>query len=172
MDFEPTYTEEQEQFRSEVREWLKDNMPSGIEHPPDPADLTYEQYQKRRDLGRKLGAKGWLWPTAPQEYGGGGLSLDHSVIIEEEIDSFGLTIPPYYDSGGKLGGASVLVSLRPARRRCCAPCARRNHVTFCAMSRNVQQSHTHGPPINEVLRPSHGAEVGGGFDGRSRRAGV
>ena len=109
MDFEPTYTEEQERFRREVREWLKQNVPSGIEHPADSGDLTYEQYQKRRDLGRSLGAKGWLWPTAPVEYGGGGLSLDHSVVIEEEIDSYGLIIPPYYDSGGKLGGASVLV---------------------------------------------------------------
>jgi alkylation response protein AidB-like acyl-CoA dehydrogenase len=109
MDFEPTYTEEQEHFRQEVRQWLNDNMPSGIKHPADSGDLTYEQYQKRRDLGRSLGAKGWLWPTAPVEYGGGGLSLDHSVVIEEETDSYGLTIPPYYDSGGRLGGASILV---------------------------------------------------------------
>lgn len=109
MDFEPTYTEEQENFRREVRAWLKENVPAGIVHPPDPIDLTYEQYQMRRDLGRKLGERGWLWPTAPVEYGGGGLSLDHSVVIEEEIDSFGLTLPPYYDSGGKLGGASILV---------------------------------------------------------------
>ena len=109
MDFEPTYTEEQEQFRQEVRRWLKQNMPEGIVHPADSIDLTPEQYQKRRDLGRKLGAKGWLWPTAPVQYGGGGLTLDHSVVIEEEIDSYGLTIPPYYDSGGRLGGASILV---------------------------------------------------------------
>ena len=109
MDFEPTYTKEQENFRLEVRAWLKENVPSGIVHPPDPVDLTYEQYQMRRDLGRKLGERGWLWPTAPVEYGGGGLSLDYSVVIEEEIDSFGLTLPPYYDSGGKLGGASILV---------------------------------------------------------------
>ncbi len=109
MDFEPTYTKEQENFRLEVRAWLTENVPSGIVHPPDPIDLTYEQYQLRRDLGRKLGEKGWLWPTAPVEYGGGGLSLDYSVVIEEEIDSFGMTLPPYYDSGGKLGGASILV---------------------------------------------------------------
>ena len=109
MDFEPTYTEEQEKFRGEVQEWFRQNMPSGITHPADPVELTNEQYQKRRDLGRKLGAKGWLWPTAPVEFGGGGLSLDHSVILEEEIDSYGLTLPPYYDSGGRLGGASILV---------------------------------------------------------------
>ena len=109
MDFEPTYTKEQEEFRLEVRDWLKQNVPPGIDHPADSADLTYEQYQMRRDLGRRLGANGWLWPTAPVEYGGGGLSLDHSVVLEEEVDSYGLSIPPYYDTGGHLGGESILV---------------------------------------------------------------
>ena len=90
MDFKPTYTIEQEDFRREVRGWLRDNVPAGIEHPADSADLTYEQYQLRRALGRQLGAKGWLWPTAPKEYGGGGLSVDHAVVLEEEIDVYAL----------------------------------------------------------------------------------
>ena len=109
MDFEPRYTPEQEEFRREVSAWLRDNVPNGVEHPADPADLTWDQYQLRRDLGRKLGDKGWLWPTAPAQYGGGGLDVDSAVVIEEEIDSFGLTLPPYYDSGGRLGGNSILV---------------------------------------------------------------
>ena len=109
MDFEPTYTPEQEEFRREVSAWLKQHVPGGMEHPADPADLTWDQYQLRRELGRKLGDKGWLWPTAPAEYGGGGLDVDSAVVIEEEIDSFGLTLPPYYDSGGRLGGNSILV---------------------------------------------------------------
>ena len=61
----------QEEFRREVSAWLKEHVPGGMEHPADPADLTWEQYQLRRELGRKLGDKGWLWPTAPAEYGGG-----------------------------------------------------------------------------------------------------
>ena len=109
MDFEPTYTPEQEEFRREVNAWLKQQVPDGVEHPADPADLTWDQYQRRRELGRKLGDQGWLWPTAPKEYGGGGLDVDSAVVIEEEIDSFGLTLPPYYDSGGRLGGNSILV---------------------------------------------------------------
>ncbi len=109
MDFEPTYTPEQEEFRREVSAWLKEHVPSGMEHPADSADLTWEQYQLRRELGRKLGDKGWLWPAAPAEYGGGGLDVDSTVVIEEEIDSFGLSLPPYYDSGGRLGGNSILV---------------------------------------------------------------
>ncbi len=109
MDFEPTYTPEQEEFRQEVREWLKENVSPDISHPPDSINITEEQYQLRRALGRKLGDKGWLWATAPEEYGGGGLALDHAVVIEEEVDSYGLTVPPYYDSGGRLGGASIMV---------------------------------------------------------------
>ena len=109
MDFEPRYTPEQEEFRREVSAWLKEHVPGGVGDPADPADLTWEQYQLRRELGRKLGDKGWLWPTAPVEYGGGGLDVDSAVVIEEEIDSFGLTLPPYYDSGGRLGGNSILV---------------------------------------------------------------
>ena len=109
MDFEPRYTAEQEAFRTEVQDWLRDNIPAGIQHPADSIDLTYEQYQLRRELGRRLGDKGWLWPTAPEEYGGGGLTVDHSVVLEEEIDNYNLSLPPYYDSGGRLGGNSILV---------------------------------------------------------------
>ena len=109
MEFEITYSAEQEKFREEVKEWLEHNVPTGIEHPADSTDLTLDQYHKRRELGYKLGEKGWLWPTAPQEYGGGGLDVEHSIVIEEEIDKIGLSLPPYYDSGGRLGGNSILV---------------------------------------------------------------
>ena len=109
MDFEPRYTTEQQEFRLEVKGWLADNLPDGLEYPADSMDLSYEGYLKLRDIGRRLGAKGWLWPTAPTEYGGGGLSIDHAIVIEEELDEYDLSLPPYYDSGGRLGGASVLV---------------------------------------------------------------
>ena len=109
MDFEPTDTPEQADFREEVRGWLRENVPADLVEPADPGDLSYEQYQKRRELGRRLGARGWLWPTAPVEYGGGGLTVDHSIVIEEELDAYRLPLPPYYDSGGTLGGATILV---------------------------------------------------------------
>ncbi len=109
MDFEPRYTKEQQEFRSEVKEWLAEALPDGLEFPADSNDLSYNGYLKLRQLGRSLGEKGWLWPTAPTEYGGGGLSIDHAIVIEEELDERGLSLPPYYDSGGRLGGASVLV---------------------------------------------------------------
>ena len=76
MDFEVTYTPEQEAFRAEVRAWLIDNIPEGLQQPVDPGDLSLEQYQKLRELGRRLGAKGWLYPTYPKQYGGGEMSVD------------------------------------------------------------------------------------------------
>src|SRR5213594_2017647 len=109
MDFEVTYTAEQERFRAEVRAWLEANVPPELaERPRDEAE-NYQQYLLRRKLGRKLGEKGWLYPTAPTEYGGGGLSVDHTIILEEEVDRLDLSLPPYYDSGGRLGSASILV---------------------------------------------------------------
>jgi hypothetical protein len=47
MDFEPRYTPEQEAFRREVQAWLKESVPTDLAEPADPADLSYEQYQKR-----------------------------------------------------------------------------------------------------------------------------
>ncbi len=101
MDFEPRYTEEQQTFRTEVRDWLKDNVPDDLANPADSADTTYDDYLQYRALGRDLGEKGWLWPTAPTEYGGGGLTIDHAIVLDEELDEYSLSLPPYYDSGGE-----------------------------------------------------------------------
>jgi len=76
MDFELKYSPEQEAFRKEVRAFLEANIPPDLEEPVDPADLSYEQYLMRRELGRKLGERGWLFPTFPKEYGGGGLPME------------------------------------------------------------------------------------------------
>ena len=105
MDF--NFTPQQHKFREELREFLLTEVPS--EKQEVFGHLTEEQYQLRREFGRRLGAKGWLWPTAETEFGGGGLDVDHSVVLEEEAGNAGLTMPPYYDSGGRLGGASIVV---------------------------------------------------------------
>lgn len=109
MDFELKDTPEMAVFRGEVREFLKEIIPGDLAISPDPDKHTEEQYHKRREIGRRLGARGWLYPTWPTEYGGGGLTMDHAIVIEEEIDEYQLTLPPYYDSGGHLGGADILV---------------------------------------------------------------
>ena len=109
MDFEVTYTAEQQAFRREVRAWLEANVTTSMTRTPTSPEDGYARYQELRALGRKLGDKGWLFPRAPMQYGGGGLDVDHSIILEEEVDRFDLSLPPYYDSGGRLGAATILV---------------------------------------------------------------
>ena len=109
MNFEIEYTTDQEQFRQEVRAFLESNLPDGLVATIAQDGVTYEQYQKQRELARSLGERGWLYPTYPQEYGGGGLDIDHAIILEEELDRLGLHNPPYYDSGGRMGAPTILV---------------------------------------------------------------
>ncbi|MFC2005833.1 acyl-CoA dehydrogenase family protein [Chloroflexota bacterium] len=99
MDFSLDYTEEQEEFAKEVREWLDKNVPKDLISPRDPLKMSREQWQKRRELGRKLAKKGWLWPEYPSEYDGGGLDGAHSFVLRTEMDKRSLGLPPYYDSG-------------------------------------------------------------------------
>ncbi|MDP2952290.1 MAG: acyl-CoA dehydrogenase family protein [Chloroflexota bacterium] len=109
MDFSLEYTESQEKFAREVRAWLKANAPRNLPTPANPAELTLEEHRKRREFGRKLGEKGWLAPTFPKEYGGGGLTIDESVVLERELDEYDLTIPPYYDVGTRLAAPAIAV---------------------------------------------------------------
>src|SRR5437867_8476738 len=121
MDFEVTYTEEQQRFRREVRTWLEANVAPSVQRTPTSPEDNYQRYLELRALGRKLGAKGWLYPTAPAKYGGGGLDVDHAIILEEEVDRLDLSLPPYYDSGGRLGAASILVWGTDAQKRAFLP---------------------------------------------------
>jgi alkylation response protein AidB-like acyl-CoA dehydrogenase len=108
MDFELEWSPEQLQFQAEVRAWLEEHVPELRDHA-DPADLTADEYAKQRELGRALGERGWLYPALPAEYGGGGMSMAMAMIVEEELDRYHLATPPYYDTGGRLGSASILV---------------------------------------------------------------
>ncbi|ALJ21192.1 acyl-CoA dehydrogenase family protein [Microbacterium sp. No. 7] len=110
MDFEVHYTPEQERFREEVSAWLDENIPEIlIGSTANTMHATPEEYAAQRALGRLLGAKGWLYPSSPVQYGGGGLDSDQTLVIMEEMDKRSLGLPPYYDSGGVLGGMAILV---------------------------------------------------------------
>ncbi|HEX2827433.1 MAG TPA: acyl-CoA dehydrogenase family protein [Burkholderiales bacterium] len=109
MNFGIEDSAEQGAFRDEVRAFLATAVPDNLEHAIDPVDMSYEQYQIRRALGRKLGAKGWLYPSMPVEYGGGDLSAEKVVILHDELSRVGLALPPYYDSGGKMAAPTILV---------------------------------------------------------------
>ena len=99
MDFSLEYTREQEEFAGEVREWLQANVPPDLAVITDPAQMSPDQWQKRRYFVWKLGQKGWLYPAYPLEYGGGGLNGDLCYVLTVELAERGLGLPPLYDAG-------------------------------------------------------------------------
>jgi len=99
MDFSLEYTKEQEEFAKEVREWLDENVPKDLASPWDIRKMSREEWLRRREIGRKLGEKGWLYPHYPRQYGGGGLDAAHTSVIYKELGDRNLGPPPYYDSG-------------------------------------------------------------------------
>lgn len=91
MDFMVQYTPEQEAFRKEVQAWMEENavMPAELgKRSLDEMGTTREQWDWIRAFTRKLGHKGWLYPTLPTQYGGGGLKHDQAVIIAEEMERY------------------------------------------------------------------------------------
>ena len=86
MDFKYHHTPEQEAFRQEVRTWLEENVPDKMRAPVDRLDLTEEHYKFWREMHQTLAGRGWLYPTYPKEYGGGGLSGEHETILNEEFE--------------------------------------------------------------------------------------
>ena len=109
MDFEVTYTEAQQSFRREVRAWLEANVPPGITRTPaDDAD-SLKRYQELRAFGRKLWRPraGSIRARPRPTPAAGSTSIPRSSSKKKSTASGSL--PPYYDSGGRLGSATIQV---------------------------------------------------------------
>ena len=117
MNFAIEDSSEQSAFRGEVRSFLEQAVPADLELSVDPCDMTFEQYQLRREVGRRLGAKGWLYPSMPKEYGGGELSAEQVAILHDEMARLGLGVPPYYDAGGRMSAPTILVWGTPEHKQ-------------------------------------------------------
>ncbi|MDI2130330.1 acyl-CoA dehydrogenase family protein [Yinghuangia seranimata] len=84
MDFR--YSDEDEEFRTEVREWLRENLAGefaaavGTGGPGS----EHEHFEIRREWERRLGEGGWIGLDWPKEYGGREATLMQQVIFGEE----------------------------------------------------------------------------------------
>ena len=81
MDYR--FTTEEESFRSEVRTFLRSELPESWDY--DPFELTEERWDFARDFTKKLAGKGWVAPAWPQEYGGQGMGYMKQVVLSEEL---------------------------------------------------------------------------------------
>jgi alkylation response protein AidB-like acyl-CoA dehydrogenase len=112
MDFEVTYTKEQEMFRDEVRGWLKTNIPADLKANVDESDLTVNteaHFRQALAFRKKLGEKGWLVPHFPTQYGGGGLQVDKCIVLAEELAEYDLPGVALSDNGTSLAAPAIMV---------------------------------------------------------------
>ena len=79
-----TYPPEAEEFRTEIRAWLEENLPDGwfdegFRMTPE------EKKQFNEDWTHRLFEGGWICATWPEEYGGKGLTTMQGVVLAEEF---------------------------------------------------------------------------------------
>ncbi len=71
----------------EIREWLRENLPEGWTTP----GFSMSREEKRtfnREWTKRLFSGGWICASWPEEYGGKGLTLMESVVLNEEFARF------------------------------------------------------------------------------------
>ncbi len=81
---ELNYPADAEQFRTEIRTWLKENLPKGWGEPG--FDMSAEERKEFNETWpSKLFAGGWICATWPTEFGGKGLTTMQGVVLAEEF---------------------------------------------------------------------------------------
>jgi alkylation response protein AidB-like acyl-CoA dehydrogenase len=78
------FSEEDEAFRTEVREWLEENLPSGWRNRGSAAPREEDQ-ETRREWQRRLHRGGWLKLAWPAEDGGRAATAVQQAIYHEEL---------------------------------------------------------------------------------------
>jgi alkylation response protein AidB-like acyl-CoA dehydrogenase len=92
-----------ENFRTDVRDWLKANFPASLKGK---GGMMYAEGFMARDASveawtKAMGAAGWGVPTWPKAYGGGGLSTAEARVLQQEMNSAGAWNP--------IGGMGVMM---------------------------------------------------------------
>ena len=91
MDFR--FSDEDENFRSELRLWLEANLPSG--HRKNAFVIEFfaneegEEWEKRVAWHKTMHTAGWVGIQYPTQYGGRGASLTQQYIYDEELNHAG-----------------------------------------------------------------------------------
>jgi alkylation response protein AidB-like acyl-CoA dehydrogenase len=79
------------EFREETRAWLEENCPATMREPESEDSMigggkkqVYANPDSKLWLDRMAG-RGWTAPMWPTEYGGGGLSKDEFLVLQDEL---------------------------------------------------------------------------------------
>jgi alkylation response protein AidB-like acyl-CoA dehydrogenase len=125
VDF--NFTVEQNQFREELRGFLKAEVP--VEKQEVFGLLTEEQYQFGREINRKLADQDWLAIGWPKEHGGGGKGPIEQGILNEDLGYW--RVPKSGSIGlGIVGPAIMVFGTQDQKDRYLSPIAR-GEVEYC-----------------------------------------
>ena len=131
MDFDVSYTPEQQAFRAAARAWLEEYAPDDLNIPPDGGPLDAQIQERLKGFRRKLGEKGWLAPSWPREYGGGGLSPDFDLVLAEEMGRIQL---PSMGDNSRWIPAMMVWGTEEQKQRFVPPCLRGETITWQAFN--------------------------------------
>ena len=108
-------TPQETEFRNEVRDWLRANVPVGWKARQDAEDDMRKRFEFLREWQRQMFAGGWAGISWPAEFGGRGASLMEQVIFNEEM-ARAAAPPPANTLGLALVGPTTITYGTPAQK--------------------------------------------------------
>jgi alkylation response protein AidB-like acyl-CoA dehydrogenase len=124
-------------FRSEVRDWLKENLPPSLAgRAPqagegEPGGGAFQKWRAALCGKGSLCGKGWATPTWPREYGGGGLSPAEARVLREEMRKAGAWNPIGYGMGVRMLGPTLLEYGTEAQKQTHIPLIAAGETRWC-----------------------------------------
>jgi len=113
MDFR--FTPEEEAFRQELREFLRQEVPPDWEGVF--LEETEEEWKKGRAFVKKLSQKGWVAPAWPKEYGGMEASPALQLVYNEEMGYQRAPIGSVIQAVGYIGPAILFFGTEEQKKQ-------------------------------------------------------
>ncbi|MDO8568286.1 MAG: acyl-CoA dehydrogenase family protein, partial [Dehalococcoidales bacterium] len=120
------FSEEQEKFRQEVRDFLEAEIKKGVFKPSNDAWVLQED----TELGQDVAKKGWIGLTWPREYGGGGRGYLDRLVMHEEFMRYGASMA--FLMGDRQMGPAIIDYGTEEQKKYFLPRIVRNELRFAA----------------------------------------
>jgi 3-oxocholest-4-en-26-oyl-CoA dehydrogenase alpha subunit len=127
MEF--SFGTELDEFRDEVRAFLRANLPPDFKVVNDREALNDEEFKFSQKFAQRLAAKGWLTMAWPREYGGQGADPLRQLVYNEEMGYSGA--PLGFGFGTNLVGPTLMVHGTETQKRRFLPPIARAEVFWC-----------------------------------------
>ena len=123
-------------FRQETRTWLEENCPASMRTATPEEEVVWggrKQSWVNPDSKvwmDRMAERGWTVPRWPQEYGGGGLSIDQDKVLQEELRRINAR-SPLQSFGIWMLGPALLEFASEAQKKHYLPQIARGEIRWC-----------------------------------------